>query len=216
MDNNTEEECLGPSTLGTKEYWEATYIQELQNYSEHGDVGEVWFGEDSERRLLSWLESNSDKHASILELGCGNGHLLHLLATKGYANLTGVDYVPQAVALAKEAAPKGSSVVFEVGDILGPSERCLAHQYDIVLDKGTYDAISLSPKDPTTKRAKYKNTLLRLLKPKGHFLITSCNWTQQELELFFAPLQIVALLPARTMVFQGKSGSTTTSLVFAR
>jgi len=32
--------------------WDSTYVNELQNFRDHGDVGEVWFGEDSAFRVI--------------------------------------------------------------------------------------------------------------------------------------------------------------------
>ena len=32
--------------------WDTAYKLELDNYKDHGDVGEVWFGEDSALRVI--------------------------------------------------------------------------------------------------------------------------------------------------------------------
>ena len=61
------------------------------------------------------------------------------------------------------------------------SRHCLADQYDIVLDKGTYDAICMSPDDTQKQRQKYQQAVSRLVHCGGLFIITSCNWTQAEL-----------------------------------
>ena len=34
------------SKLAKQEYWESNFQLELQNYEDHGDDGEVWFGKD--------------------------------------------------------------------------------------------------------------------------------------------------------------------------
>lgn len=31
------------SMLGFQSYWDATYADELTNFREHGDAGEVWY-----------------------------------------------------------------------------------------------------------------------------------------------------------------------------
>ena len=53
------------------------------------------------------------------------------------------------------------------------------------MDKGTYDAISLCPDDARSKRRKYIENVADLLQTgpdkKGLFIITSCNWTEEEL-----------------------------------
>ncbi|KAH7973787.1 hypothetical protein HPB49_005298 [Dermacentor silvarum] len=106
----------------------------------------------------------------------------------GFNNLTGVDYVENAVILAKELAAKEAvSVLFEVGDILEQDLPCpsFSRKYDFVLDKGTYDAISLCPDNPQKKRRCYLEVVSQLLATGGHFVIVSCNWTQQELTAHF-------------------------------
>lgn len=61
--------------------------------------------------------------------------------------------------------------------------------WDVVLDKGTFDAVCLSPEqDAQTGRRVcegYRARVLRLLKPGGLFLVTSCNWTEDELRSWF-------------------------------
>ena len=75
----------------------------------------------------------------------------------------------------------------QCGDIL--KEECLqemAGLMDVVLDKGTYDAISLSPEEAKTKRQEYTKSVLKLLKRNSIFIIVSCNWTQDELKDHFS------------------------------
>jgi hypothetical protein len=60
--------------------------------------------------------------------------------------------------------------------------------WDVVLDKGTFDAVSLSDdRDPGGRRINelYRDRVLRLVRPGGIFLITSCNWTEDELGAWF-------------------------------
>lgn len=59
-------------------------------------------------------------------------------------------------------------------------------QHDVCIDKGTYDAISLNPDNSLIQRHKYKQSVSRLIKPLGLFIITSCNWTESELVDYFA------------------------------
>lgn len=60
--------------------------------------------------------------------------------------------------------------------------------WDVVHDKGTFDAISLSEEaDARGRRVSegYKARVVRLVRPAGLFLVTSCNWTEEELEGWF-------------------------------
>lgn len=64
------DEELGGCELGTKEYWENSYLNEIRNYKTHGDVGEVWFDEDSQFRVITWMSKNDIKSESkIIDLG---------------------------------------------------------------------------------------------------------------------------------------------------
>lgn len=102
------------------------------------------------------------------------------LAKEGFVNLMGVDYSEKAVNLARMILNDNnlSNVKLEVCDILN---NTLSHDFKVVHDKGTYDAISLNPEDPTLKRQKYIENIHRILLPKGYLVLTSCNWTKEEL-----------------------------------
>ncbi|CAI9280226.1 unnamed protein product [Lactuca saligna] len=92
-------------------YWDATYADDLTNFREHGDAGEVWFGADVMEMVSSWTKglcvdisqrhlqiqhknddsesvSQEDKDLagwSVLDVGTGNGLLLQELAKQGYS-----------------------------------------------------------------------------------------------------------------------------------
>lgn len=103
-------------------------------------------------------------------------------------------------------------VEFQLHDILhDPATRLLtgaqAGGWDVVLDKGTFDAVSLAPPsstNPTTsltadsgtgggggKREKERETetyprrVLPLVREGGLLVVTSCNWTEDELRRWF-------------------------------
>uniref|UniRef100_A0A131YQV4 Protein-lysine N-methyltransferase n=1 Tax=Rhipicephalus appendiculatus TaxID=34631 RepID=A0A131YQV4_RHIAP len=209
---------LNPSELGTKTYWEEAYQNELSNFTNHGDVGEVWFGSKNEHRVITWMLQHAEKASRIVDIGCGNGHLLVHLAKKGFTNLTGVDFVENAVILARKLAAKEAvSILFEVGDILEQNLPCpcFSRKYDFILDKGTYDAISLCPDNPQQKRMRYLQVVSQILEPGGHFVIVSCNWTQEELTKHFErELVVVDTIPTPTFSFGGSQGKSVTALVF--
>jgi EEF1A lysine methyltransferase 2 len=114
----------------------------------------------------------------ILEIGSGNGTLLFALHEAGYvaSNLSGLDYSPDAVRLARMVARMRNSeeVAFHVCDFLNELlPRGPPAEWDLLLDKGTYDAIALgedvSGKSPV---AAYPTQASKLLRDGGFFLIT--------------------------------------------
>lgn len=220
-------EELPASCLGTREYWDSFYEREISNFSSHGDEGEVWFGEHVMTREVSYLaarNSSSKYGMRVLDIGCGNGAFLWAMAEAGFTHhLCGIDYSENSTRLATAiAASKADAelsavdtVDLRVGDIL--SESCLADEtFDIVHDKGTYDAVCLAESAPRD-RALYLAKIPKLLSRDGIFLITSCNWTADEIQSQFLAsdlLELVARIAYPTFRFGGTEGSTVVSLVF--
>lgn len=54
-------------------------------------------------------------------------------------------------------------------------------QYDLLLDKGTFDAISLMEDFGPAVRERYLKAASSLLKKDGLFVIATCNWTIDEI-----------------------------------
>ncbi|XP_035775643.1 EEF1A lysine methyltransferase 2-like [Anopheles albimanus] len=219
MSEKVEE--LEGSELGTKDYWESSYTREINNYRDHGDVGEVWFDEDSQNRIITWLARLEDEikaEDAIIDLGCGNGMMLVELAREGYSNLTGIDYSPKAIELAKAICrDQDLSIDYRVVDLMSESETTALGQFKVVHDKGTYDAISLHPEDSKTMRHHYIASVYRLLRDDGIFVLTSCNWTESELvKSFEERFNLRTVIPTPTFKFGGKVGSVVTSIVFTK
>lgn len=57
--------------------------------------------------------------------------------------------------------------------------------FDVCIDKGTFDAISLNPDSTVDGKAHYLKALQGALQKGGLFVITSCNWTKEQLMHFF-------------------------------
>ncbi|XP_009360015.2 EEF1A lysine methyltransferase 2-like [Pyrus x bretschneideri] len=193
------------SMLGLQSYWDAAYADELANFREHGHTGEVWFGADVMEVVASWTKSlcidiskgrtpnhvdnnksdtveQGDKYLSgwsVLDIGTGNGLLLQELSKQGFSDLTGTDYSEGAIDLARSLADRDGlpNIKFLVDDIL---ETKLERQFQLVVDKGTLDAIGLHP-DGSTKRVIYWDSVSRLVASGGLLVITSCNSTKDEL-----------------------------------
>ncbi|KAK3218329.1 hypothetical protein Dsin_012299 [Dipteronia sinensis] len=195
------------SLLGLQSYWDSAYADELANFREHGHAGEVWFGANVMDVVASWTKSlcidisqghipnhvddnksepepvgDNNKylsHWSVLDIGTGNGLLLQELAKLGFSDLTGVDYSEGAIDLAQNLANRDgfSNIKFLVDDVL---DTKLERQFQLVMDKGTLDAIGLHPDGPL-KRIMYWNSVSKLVAPGGLLVITSCNNTKDEL-----------------------------------
>lgn len=128
--------------------------------------------------------------------------------------LLGVDYSEASISLAQsivgekggedgeggdeEEEEEAVPITFTVWDMLQGSASDLVQEgqeaacWDLVLDKGTFDAISLgntatqgdgaaAENAGPSVEVQYRTQVLNLLKPGGRFLITSCNWTETEL-----------------------------------
>jgi len=233
------EEHLTPSNLGTKEYWDETYTLESQNFNaDPANEGHVWFSEsDAELRILSFLRRIAPEARSFLDIGTGNGHLLFEIVEEGSWDgglFVGVDYSDGAVALARSIA-KGrgveeGKVAFWVADILALGDGEVEAEewvprggFDVCLDKGTFDAISLGDgRLPDGRRVYegYAERVVRVMKRGGGLLVvTSCNWTEEELKgkmLASEELEYHGRIEYPSFSFGGQKGQTISSVCFRR
>jgi SAM-dependent methyltransferase len=205
----------------------------------------------AEERMLSFLEDlNDEGHlrkdspaeeegwekeegARFLDLGTGNGHLLFALREDGWeGEMVGVDYSSESVTLAtsirKEKGCTYSDIEFYEWDILSQPPGAWLRLgsdpdpgFDVVLDKGTFDAICLSQeKDAHGRRIceGYRERVEPLVKKGGRFLITSCNWTEEELKGWFGggELELEGKVRYPSFTFGGKTGSSVVTLCFKR
>ena len=140
--------------------------------------------------MVDWIvdryppPNNPSESPSILEIGCGNGTLLFAVHEAGYnpKKIHGTDYSENAISLAKSVASTKetegvTSIQFTVHDFLRedlPRDGETSDGWDLVLDKGTFDAISLGKRDENghAPHRQYPQRLSALMKPGGRFLIT--------------------------------------------
>lgn len=196
-------------------------------------TGEIWFDENSQYRIIKWLNKHAiTKDTSILDLGenrikflmnfinklkltgTGNGMMLIELSNDDFTNLTGVDYSEKSIAFAKKIAAdqNHSQINFKVLDIL--AEENSLGTYQIVHDKGTYDAIALM-ENAVEHRKTYVKNISKLV--EDLFIITSCNFTEDELiESFSAHFTKFETIPTPAFQFGGKKGNKITSICFKR
>jgi SAM-dependent methyltransferase len=244
---------LDPSELGTRAYWDSAYTTERANFASNGDdEGTIWFSDaGAEERMLSFLEDLSDEgqlHKSsdetdtkeetekriatrFLDLGTGNGHLLFALREDGWeGEVVGVDYSAQSVRLANEILAQkdisvSDSIQFHEWDILNaaPGPWLPTGGFDVVLDKGTFDAICLSQETDAQGRRiceGYREKVEPLVKSGGRFLITSCNWTAEELRGWFesegSGMVYESSVKYPSFTFGGKTGTSVCTLCFRK
>ncbi|KAI9271382.1 S-adenosyl-L-methionine-dependent methyltransferase [Sporodiniella umbellata] len=197
------------SKLGTKSYWDTVYDRENENFKEIGDIGEVWFGEESVERMVEWVTENvSQTDSRVIDLGCGNGHLLLELANEGYQSLHGIDYSESAVTLAQSIVKDRDLewIQYTTVDFLS-NPKWFEHTYDVVLDKGTYDAISLHPDQTEAKK-------LGQLGPREKYV--DCNWTMEELiESFKQYFKYHSHVKYPVFQFGGHTGSKICTVAFS-
>lgn len=155
-------------------------------------------------KMVDWAQDNiaKDPAPTILEVGAGNGALLFALQEAGYQGdrIQGVDYSEGAVKLARAVgATRGEGcedIVFNACDFLReyppPLDGSVSEdvaEWDLVLDKGTFDAIALADKDEQGNAPAdgYPPRIGRVVKPGGYFLIvcTSCMRTSTLGSLMF-------------------------------
>ena len=137
-------------------------------------------------KMVEWVQEHVAVSPAprILDIGTGNGQMLISLVEAGYDTslMLGVDYSLDSIRLARLVAEShgAGGLAFEVADFLSgdaprlPAMEAGEAEWDLLLDKGTYDAIALAsagadgafPKDTYPLRA------ARLLKPGALFLVT--------------------------------------------
>lgn len=143
--------------------------------------------------------------------------------------MVGVDYSKASVDLAcriaaqKHESQPYQSLSFERWDLLedDPGDW-LGDGFDVILDKGTFDAISLMDTSSGVPNPceTYRVKVVPLIKPGCFFVVTSCNWTKQELQSWLAPsgseLSLYKEAKYPTFSFGGKTGQSIVTLVFQR
>ncbi|KAI9891362.1 MAG: hypothetical protein M1814_002875 [Vezdaea aestivalis] len=223
--------------------WDSFYTTELSSApSESTD----WFStSNATRRITTYTRETLQLPlgSSILDLGCGNGRLVFSLAEAGFGasstakgRLLGVDYSETAVQLAREV---GRGLGYELGrqvelrkwDVLKGDVKELGGLeveagWDLVLDKGTFDAVCLSTEEETGEGAggrrayeTYPEKVAGLVKSGGRVLVTSCNWTEEELKVWFerdGTLKLEGQIEYPTFKFGGKTGQAVCSVCFRK
>lgn len=120
-----------------------------------------WDSGQTPPELLAFLQERPA--GRVLDLGCGTGTNLIHLAGRGW-QATGVDFVPAAIARARQKARQaGVQVDFRVGDVTRLDD--LSGPFDLALDLGCFHGLNLA------EREAYLTQLERLLAPGGTWFI---------------------------------------------
>ncbi|KAL7418997.1 hypothetical protein Q5752_006681 [Cryptotrichosporon argae] len=121
---------------GTQEYWEKRYTTEPEGTSFD------WFL--SPEYLLSFFAA-VDKSARILMLGCGNSRLGEVMYDAGWTNIVNLDYSPAVIAQMRARHAGRPHMEWRVMDVLALE---YGEEFDVVVDKGTMDAMLTTKGDP--------------------------------------------------------------------
>lgn len=224
-------------------YWEKHYEQELRNYEEDGDEGDIWFGKALNKKIVEWLLNRlshfSDAPPSavdVIDIGCGNSFLLCSLvekfkerfeqSTRSLKTL-GIDYSANSISLSTRIV-RDRQLIEQIElrecDITDQNQvKSISRErkFDFIVDKGTYDAICLLNAEPEDKleqtRQAYSKSIATLSKPGTVFILASCNHTEDELlsQLNFRDShRLIDRIETPRLQFGGKSGSQVTCLIF--
>jgi hypothetical protein len=147
--------------------------------------------------------------------------------------MLGVDYSPTSIQLAEQIQQRRSEeadenedaaapVHFQQHDLLSP-EHSPSRTFSVLLDKGTFDAISLSSTEDANGRRiseQYRARILPFLADNGLLILTSCNWTEPELRSWFEKddglLSYKTRLRYPSFRFGGIEGQTVVTLCFQK
>lgn len=148
--------------------------------------------------------------------------MLSKLLSFGFEHLCGVDYSAKAIEYCQLIyGEKSQSIKFQVLDILEP-DPSFEQTFDVLLDKGTYDALCLTPgADIQQNRQRYLNFITKHLQANGYFIIMSCNFTKDELFKFILHsepnlFECIHEFDTPSFQFGGQVGKQVTGLVFRK
>lgn len=153
------------TSLSGSEYRTRVYTQYATRFQDAKEV----FDQAASRRwgkaydyyLRDWLPV--DKEATILDIACGGGKLLHFLQERGYQCLKGVDISPEQVRLARQVIPEVKES--DVLDFLVEHRDC----FDVILG---LDIIEHFQKDEALR---FLDGCCSALKPNGRLILQTPN-----------------------------------------
>lgn len=149
-----------------------------------------WHHETNPRLLKDAIELLGGT-GSALDIGCGTGVDSVFMAQQGL-NVTGVDFVPQAIAFARERAERWGATVELIRNDITEFER--EGTFDLLLDSGCLHGFDKE------KRMRYKQKILAWMAPNAQYVLVHASGTKlldfglgpksmskKQIEGFFAP-----------------------------
>lgn len=149
---------------GRQEYWQSFYKDR--------DADFTWYAGWNDLRPLveEWVAPTS----SILLPGVGTDTVLRDMYLAGHQNLTAFDYAPESIEFCRTVLLKDIlSADGDAVDLQTADARELPYEtgsFDVVMDKGTLDAVFLAGETMSERRANLDQAvseLQRVLKPNG-------------------------------------------------
>lgn len=225
-----EEEIPGfESQLGNVDYWDKFYSQEINQFKNNTDlIGEIWFGEKVQKKILTYIkEYFTNKNIKIIDIGCGNASFLLKLSEMGYKNLYGMDYSIKSIELAQEILNDKkiqNSIILYQEDIKTENESLQHIGFELIHDKGTFDAFMSSKENKFETYLNYINKLrlnynIHSNNLMTYFILTSCNFSFSELQVMFTQeyscLKIIESIPHQSFSYGGSTGQVVTTIVFS-
>jgi len=119
-----------------------------------------WDSGISPPELLDFIDNHPPGNA--IDIGCGTGTNVITLAQAGW-QVTGVDFAPRAIKLAKRKAQK-AGIEAELFVSSATKLEGISGPFDLALDMGCFHGMG-------NKKADYLTELDRILAPGGHWLM---------------------------------------------
>jgi SAM-dependent methyltransferase len=234
MEETNDENERYLSKLGNKDHWDNTYNEEIKQFENNTElIGDIWFGKQVQKRIVEYLNKNFPvKNLKILDVGNGNGAFLFKCLKNNFTNLIGMDYSEKSVDLGnsikdrkiQDGEERYKNIIFYQEDIksflfIVDNEQ---DKFDLIHDKGTFDAFLLNKNNSNIE---YVDYIYYKLKKSGVFIITSCNHLKGDLIKFFIEdpelnkekykFSIKGEIPHKSFSFGGQVGQTVTTLIFS-
>lgn len=158
---------VGHFDFGNPQYWEEHYA------AEDGEVFD-WLGNFELFRDHVLGATGGDKHAAIVDLGCGTSRFLEELHDEGFSNLAGVDISRVAVdAMRRRNLATRPSIRWLQADALDLGAALPDGSVDLLIDKTTMDAVSCSVGCWNQNLVRIVAEASRVLREGGTYLVVS-------------------------------------------